>query len=163
MIATHKFTKIMAILAIAGADAFAADKRIIVSIPDRKLILLDGTRVERIYDVAVGAPATPSPSGEFKIVTRIPNPTYFGRGKVVGPGSANPLGSRWLGLSAKGYGIHGTNVPASIGKAASHGCIRMRKHDIEELFDLVGVGATVELDQERPAIFSLILAISVTE
>ena len=45
-----------------------------------------------------------------------------------------------MGLSAKGYGIHGTNVPSSIGKAASHGCVRMRRQDLEELFEMVMVG-----------------------
>jgi len=67
---------------------------------------------------------------------------------VVAPGKTNPLGSRWMGLSAKGYGIHGTNVPTSIGKAASHGCIRMAKHDLEELFEMVTVGTIVELQEE---------------
>jgi hypothetical protein len=50
-----------------------------------------------------------------------------------------------MGLGYKGYGIHGTNMPNSIGKAASHGCIRMRNHDVEELFELVQVGDPVEL------------------
>jgi lipoprotein-anchoring transpeptidase ErfK/SrfK len=54
-----------------------------------------------------------------------------------------------MGLSAPGYGIHGTNVPSSIGQAASHGCIRMRQADLEELFELVTVGTVVELQAER--------------
>ncbi len=54
-----------------------------------------------------------------------------------------------MGLSAKGYGIHGTNQPNSIGKAASTGCIRMGKQDVEELFAMVGVGDTVEIRAER--------------
>ena len=62
-----------------------------------------------------------------------------------------------MGLSAAGYGIHGTNAPRSIGKAASHGCIRMRQRDVEELFELVGVGATVELHGERPPTVARIL------
>jgi lipoprotein-anchoring transpeptidase ErfK/SrfK len=70
---------------------------------------------------------------------------------VVPPGKWNPLGTRWLGLSRKGYGIHGTNAPKSIGKAASHGCIRLRNSDIEELFDLVSVGDAVELVGEPAA------------
>jgi hypothetical protein len=54
-----------------------------------------------------------------------------------------------MGLSIQGYGIHGTNEPNSIGKAASHGCIRMAKADVEEIFDLVEVGDTVELVGKR--------------
>jgi L,D-transpeptidase ErfK/SrfK len=151
--------KLMAILAIAATDAVAGEKRIVVSIPDRKLVLLDGTRVVRIYDVAVGKASTPSPAGQFQIVNRVPNPTWYAPGKIVGPGQQNPLGTRWMGLSAKGYGIHGTNAPRSIGKAASHGCIRMRKHDLEELFELVNVGVPVELRSERPPVmFAIALA-----
>jgi lipoprotein-anchoring transpeptidase ErfK/SrfK len=133
-------------------------KRIVVSIPDRKLVLLEGKRVVKVYDVAVGKSSTPSPSGEFQVVNRIPNPTWYAPGKVIGPGKDNPLGTRWIGLSAKGYGIHGTNVPNSIGKAASHGCIRMRKHDLEELFTMVNVGVAVELRDERPAVVAMMIS-----
>jgi hypothetical protein len=61
------------------------------------------------------------------------------------------LGPRWLGLSRKGFGIHGTNDPRSIGKAASHGCIRLRNRDIRELFSMVNVGDTVEIRGESDA------------
>jgi L,D-transpeptidase ErfK/SrfK len=156
-----------AILAIATATfTFAADatapRRIVISIPDRKLVLLEGDKPIKIYDVAVGKAATPTPQGEFQIVNRIPNPTWYWPGKIVGPGKDNPLGSRWMGLNAPGLGIHGTNAPQSVGKAASHGCIRMRKHDIEELFNLVDVGTVVELAGERPQILAAVLAESVT-
>jgi len=156
-------TKLAAILAIAATDAFAedrksGDRRIVVSIPDRKLVLMDGRRVVKIYDVAVGKSSTPSPRGAFRVMNRIPNPTWYAPGKVVGPGKQNPLGTRWIGLSVKGYGIHGTNVPSSIGKAASHGCVRMRQRDIEELYDMVDVGVSVELASERPPILAIIYA-----
>ena len=68
-----------------------------------------------------------------------------------------------MGLSAKGYGIHGTNVPSSIGKAASHGCVRMRKQDLEELFEMVTVGTTVELQGEPSELVSKILSEAVSE
>ena len=123
----------------------AAHRRIIVSIPDRKLALLEDGRILKIYPVAVGASVSPSPTGEFKVINRVVGPAYYHEGKVTKPGKNNPLGNRWMGLSKKSYGIHGTNVPASIGKAASHGCIRMGKRDVEELFELVRVGDTVEI------------------
>ena len=66
---------------------------------------------------------------------------------VIPPGKANPLGTRWIGLSRKGYGIHGTNNPRSIGRRASHGCIRMRNRDVEELFEMVAVGDRVEISE----------------
>ena len=156
-------TKLAAVLAIAAVDIAAeersqAQQRIVVSIPDRKLVLLDGDRVVKSYDVAVGKVSTPTPEGEFEIINQIQNPTYYGTGVIIGPGNGNPLGTRWMGLSLKGYGIHGTNVPSSIGKAASHGCIRMRQQDLEELFALVKVGTTVELRGARPELSAQVLA-----
>jgi lipoprotein-anchoring transpeptidase ErfK/SrfK len=125
------------------------ERKIIISIPDRKLALIESGRVVKVYAVAVGSQATPSPSGAFRIRERITNPTYYAPGKVIGPGQANPLGTRWIGLSQRGYGIHGTNEPHSIGKNASHGCIRMNKADVEELFELVRAGDLVELHAKR--------------
>jgi len=122
---------------------------VLVSIPDRKLALLEDGNVVRIYRVAVGKASTPSPTGTFKVVNRVTNPTYYHKGQVVAAGKGNPVGTRWMGLSAKGYGIHGTNQPNSIGKAASTGCIRMGKRDLEELFELVTVGDPVEIRGER--------------
>lgn len=121
----------------------------LVSIPDRKLALVENGRVVRIYRVAVGKTSTPSPSGSFKIVNRVANPAYYHKGQVIAAGKGNPVGSRWMGLSVKGYGIHGTNAPGSIGKAASTGCIRMGQRDLEELFAVVNVGDTVEIRAER--------------
>jgi lipoprotein-anchoring transpeptidase ErfK/SrfK len=122
---------------------------ILVSIPDRQLALVDNGQVTKIYPIAVGANHTPSPKGNFTIISLVTNPTWSHKGKVAAPGKNNPVGSRWMGLSLKGYGIHGTNAPRSIGKAASHGCFRMGKRDIEELFALVHVGDTVAVRAER--------------
>ncbi len=142
---------------VRGADApgvvlngsqKAEPRRIVVSLAERRLALVDGVRVLRVYRTAVGAPGSPSPVGTFEIINRIENPTYYVPGKVIPPGPANPLGTRWLGLNLKGYGIHGTNQPKSIGKAASHGCIRMRNKDVEELFQLVLPGDQVEIHAE---------------
>lgn len=140
--------------AYAAADApraaTDAPRRIVVSIPDRKLAVIDAdASVVSVFSVAVGAPSTPSPTGTFTIVNRISNPTYYRPGTVIGPGTANPLGTRWIGLSEKGYGIHGTDAPGSIGYAKSHGCIRLRNRDVERLFTLVRPGDVVELHAER--------------
>jgi lipoprotein-anchoring transpeptidase ErfK/SrfK len=129
--------------------AKATVRWVLVSIPDRKLALFANGKVVRIYRVAVGKTSTPSPVGEFKIANRVTNPTYYHKGQVIGAGKGNPVGTRWMGLSAKGYGIHGTNQPNSIGKAASTGCIRMGKQDLEDLFAIVGVGDTVQIRAER--------------
>ena len=143
------------VMVMAAAEALAQEKlarpsrRIVVSIPDRKLSVLEDDRVVKIYQTAVGAPKSPSPAGSFTIVTQIPEPTWYTKGRIVPPGKSNPLGTRWLGLSKKGYGIHGTNAPGSIGRNASHGCIRMRNRDVEELFGMVAAGDVVDLFGER--------------
>jgi lipoprotein-anchoring transpeptidase ErfK/SrfK len=139
------------------ASAHQSQRLLIVSIPDRRLVLLEDGVTKRIYPVAVGKPSTPSPSGSFNIVRRVSNPTYSHKGLVVGAGPKNPVGSRWMGLSLKGYGIHGTNEPSSIGKAASHGCIRMAKADLEELYAQVQVGDAVEIHAEHDAVVELAL------
>lgn len=126
-------------------------RTVIVSIPDRKLALLEDGAVLKIYSVAVGKKSTPSPTGNFMITVRVTNPTYYHEGKIVEPGPLNPVGTRWIGLDQKGYGIHGTNAPHSIGRAASHGCIRMRKVDLEELFLQVRIGDSVDIRGERDA------------
>jgi lipoprotein-anchoring transpeptidase ErfK/SrfK len=124
-------------------------RRIVVSIPDRKLALLEDGHAVKIYYVAVGAQVSPSPSGEFQIAHRVSNPTYYKPGVVIAPGPGNPLGTRWIGLGVRGFGIHGTNRPSSIGKNASHGCIRLKNSDMEDLFARVRVGDRVSLLAER--------------
>ena len=166
-------TQLMAVLAFAALDARGQEaiqpvnpsetRHIVVSIADRKLVLFEGDRVTRIYDVAVGTKFTPTPRGTFAIINRAQNPTWYSPNGPVAPGKDNPLGSRWMGLSAKGYGIHGTNAPSSIGKAASHGCIRMRQQDLEELYTLVTVGTIVELQGEPSEFIANILTGTLSE
>jgi LysM repeat protein len=105
---------------------------IIVNIGAKRLTVYRNGTIFREYIVATGKPETPTPTGIFEIVN-----------KEIDPGG--PYGTRWLGLSAKGYGIHGTNNPASIGTAASNGCIRMYNEDIEALFDITSVGTIVRI------------------
>lgn len=86
----------------------------------------------KTYPVAIGKPSTPSPEGTFTIVNKSMNP-------------GGPYGTRWMGLSVAGYGIHGTNNPSSIGTRASNGCIRLFNQDINELYAHVPVGTTVKI------------------
>lgn len=88
----------------------------------------------KIYKVAVGKKSTPTPLGDW-VITQ----------KLVDPGG--PFGVRWMRLSVPwgGYGIHGTNNPSSIGKAASHGCVRMYNDDVVELYNMVGLGTPVSI------------------
>jgi len=130
-------------------EAPAPQREIIVSLEDHKLALVENGEVKKVYPVAIGKRSTPSPAGNFTIQRRVKNPTYHHDGKTVLPGPGNPVGTRWMGLSKPGYGIHGTNEPKSIGKSASHGCIRMAKADLEEFYELVAVGDTVRLIGHR--------------
>jgi hypothetical protein len=152
---------IAAMFLASQANAQDAVKRVIVvSLEDHKLALVEDGQVKKVYTVAVGKPSTPSPVGTFTIQRRVANPTYQHNGKIVPPGPRNPVGTRWMGLSKHGYGIHGTNEPNSIGKAASHGCIRMAKADLEELYPLVTEG-----NNESPSISAqpILLATSTTQ
>jgi lipoprotein-anchoring transpeptidase ErfK/SrfK len=159
---TAKWMAVMVLMALADAAAqnrgsSPTERVVLVSIPDRKLALIEEGRVVKVYPVAVGAEESPSPDGEFKIINRVDHPTYYHPGKVIRPGRENPVGTRWIGLSHPHYGIHGTNEPKSIGKAVSHGCIRMAKPDLEELFTLVHIGDTViirdESDEQTARVF----------
>ncbi len=106
--------------------------RIIISIAAKTLSLYREGRLVRSYPVATGKPTTPTPRGTFTIIN-----------KQVNPGG--PFGTRWMGLSEPHYGIHGTNNPASLGTAASNGCVRMYNDDVNELFNQVPVGTVVTI------------------
>ena len=107
-------------------------------------------RYWRSFPVAVGRPEFPTPLSHFTIVVKQRNPVVASTRFELGrrrepnpPGPGNPLGTRWMGLSAWGIGIHGTPDAASVGYSASHGCIRMRIPDAEWLFDRVRIGTHV--------------------
>ena len=158
----HQAVWRLAVVAVVTARAMAQaqqaqqpERRLIISIPDRKLAVVENGSVVKMYSVAVGADVSPSPSGTYRVVNRLTDPTYYHAGKVIPAGKQNPLGSRWMGLDRKSYGIHGTNQPKSIGKAASHGCIRMAKADLEELFNRVRVGDIVEIHADRDEVAAI--------
>lgn len=106
--------------------------RIVVSLSGRTLRLYEQDRLVKTYPIAVGKILTQTPRGEFVIVNRQPNP-------------GGPFGAYWLSLSKQHYGIHGTNNPASIGKAVSRGCIRMHNQDVLELASIVPNGTRVSI------------------
>jgi lipoprotein-anchoring transpeptidase ErfK/SrfK len=123
---------------------------IVIKRDTHHLTLYNGMRYVRVFGVATGQAQYPTPLGRFAIVAMWRNPWWFPPNSpwAVGehptpPGPGNPLGTRWMGLSSPGVGIHGTPKPESIGYSLSHGCIRMRIPDAEWLFEHVRVGATV--------------------
>lgn len=119
--------------------------KIEVSKSKNTLKLYTDNEAIKIYSVATGEKGA-TPAGKFKITTRMVNPVWYKTGAIVPAGSPeNILGTRWLGLSVPGYGIHGTVDPESIGKACTQGCVRMRNEEVEELFIIVPVGTEVNI------------------
>ena len=109
-----------------------------------------GATLLRTFGVATGQSIYPTPLGTFSIVDMQLNPWWrppdspWAKGlKPIPPGPGNPLGTRWMGLSAPGVGIHGTPDDGSIGYSVSHGCIRMHIPDAEWLFVHVRIGTPV--------------------
>lgn len=119
----------------------------------RELFLMDGPSLLKRYRVAVGMTGHPTPIGTWRIIRKKENPTWHNPNQpwsedmppFIGPGPSNPLGTRALYLNASGIRIHGTYLRNSIGRAASHGCIRMYREDSEELFELIPVGTLVRV------------------
>jgi lipoprotein-anchoring transpeptidase ErfK/SrfK len=130
----------------------------------RQLLLVEDGREVRRFRVGVGMPGWETPTGTFAVIEKTPDPTWKhpATGRLVPPGPENPLGSRWIGfhrdcqgrrgfngqqhLEVKGCvtsGFHGTPNRDSVGRAVSHGCVRMFDEDVRDLFDLVEVGTAV--------------------
>jgi len=123
---------------------------IVIRRDTNQLLLYAGAKVRHVFHVATGQSAYPTPLGRFQIVVKWENPWWYppnspwAKGaKPIPPGPGNPLGTRWMGLSAPGVGIHGTPDAASIGYSLSHGCIRMLIPDAEWLFNQVEIGTPV--------------------
>ncbi|MBI4355255.1 MAG: L,D-transpeptidase family protein [Candidatus Omnitrophica bacterium] len=99
------------------------------------------------YRISTGANRS-TPLGTFTIVNKVPHPAWYKVGAVVPANSPeNILGTRWLGLSQSGYGIHGTTDPQVLGQAVTAGCVRMANADVEELFTIVPLGTTVTITE----------------
>jgi lipoprotein-anchoring transpeptidase ErfK/SrfK len=119
-----------------------------------KLFYYNGMKLRRDFGVATGQSRYPTPLGKWEIIVKWRNPWWYPPAsdwakdaEPIPPGPGNPLGTRWMGLSAPAVGIHGTPDPASIGYSVSHGCIRMRIPEVEWLFTQVEVGTPVYIVQ----------------
>lgn len=125
---------------------------LVVSRAARQMTMYNGEKRVRSFSVAVGTPTYPTPSGVFSVIQKQVNPTWFppsspwaaGLGTIP-PGPGNPLGTRWIGTSAPGIGIHGTYADSSVGTAASHGCLRMHIPEVEWLYNYVKIGTVVRI------------------
>jgi hypothetical protein len=130
-------------------------KTITVVRSERQMWLWNGPKLEVTYPVAVGTPGHPTPLGNWKVVDKVKNPVWhnphapwsMGMPETLGPGASAPLGTRAIYLDAPGIRFHGTSNSGSVGTAASHGCMRMIRHDIEALYPLVPIGIPVFIMQ----------------
>jgi lipoprotein-anchoring transpeptidase ErfK/SrfK len=114
-----------------------------------------GGRLVAFYPASVGSPDRPTPTGTLKVTGTDEQPTYHynpqykfksvksKRPFEIKPGPNNPVGSYWIGLSAQGYGIHGTAEPDKVSKSASHGCVRLTNWDARVLGENIKRGTPV--------------------
>lgn len=121
---------------------------IFVDLSDRKAYLFQGETLVARYPVAIGRPGWETPVGTFQITDMQTNPAWISphTGRRVPPSPNSPIGDRWIEFASKGefkVGFHGTNQPNSVGLAASDGCLRMRRHDIHQLYSTVHIGTPV--------------------
>ena len=132
----------------------AAGVSIAINLPQRLLFHYVDGGLRAHYPVAVGLPDWPTPLGLFTIIEKEEDPTWDVPESIqeemrlegkkvltkVPPGPDNPLGRHWLRLSFGGVGLHGTNVPSSVYRVTTHGCMRMHPDDIADLFDRTALG-----------------------
>ncbi len=109
------------------------------------MLLKSDEELIKTYVVSTGKDGC-TPTGVFKIVNKLADPTWFKAGTVVPSGSPdNVLGTRWMGFDLSGYGIHGTTEPNELGKQVTQGCVRMSNAEVEELYTIVPVGTEVTI------------------
>ncbi len=135
---------------------------IVIDIAIRTLYWFQKGNLRARFPIGVGRTDWATPAGHYRIVGRREDPVWHvppsiqeemrAHGeevvRVVPPGPDNPLGKYWIQLSAPGYGLHGTNAPASVGKYASHGCMRLLPEHVELLYREARDGTPVDIVYE---------------
>ncbi len=152
------FAKAGAVIVVArpGEDRLAATvTRIEVDKAEREVRAYgDGDKLLAVYPATVGSSERPAPAGEWAVRTIAPNPTWsydpkrltFGKAAdkmTIAAGPNNPVGVMWIDLTKDTYGIHGAPDPRRVGKAESHGCVRLTNWDVQELGAAVKAGTAV--------------------
>ncbi len=138
-------------LVVSGEEAAEA-VRLVLRLGERRVYIYQGDTVAKSYPVAIGKEGWETPTGEFEVFSQISEPGWTNpfTNEVMGPGPNNPLGDRWIAFWTDGnnsIGFHGTPNRESIGKAASHGCVRMYNEDVKELYEIVTIGTPVTVER----------------
>ena len=128
---------------------------LVINIPEMRLFDATAPGGLKVLSAAVGDPEDPTPEGAFSVQGKRSNPAWNVPSSIreerpalpeqVAAGPDNPLGSRWMRIGRTSYGIHGTNNRWSIGRLATHGCVRLYEEDIQELFDRTPEGTPLRL------------------
>jgi lipoprotein-anchoring transpeptidase ErfK/SrfK len=139
-------------------DPALALRSVYVSVKDKMLDVYDGPRLIASFPITPGSKMLPAPPGRWVIIGMFTLPEFrwdeamleHGRRSSnffeIPPGPRNPVGILWTGLDKIGIGIHGTNVPETIGRAASHGCIRLANWDAIRFSTMVTTGNPVTIE-----------------
>lgn len=125
--------------------------RVVLRLGQRRVFVYRNDQQVASYPVAVGKPGWETPTGEFEVIQMVENPVWQNpwTGEVGSPGPNSALGLRWIGFWTDGkdtIGFHGTPTVNSIGRAASHGCVRMRNEDVVALFNQIEMGTIVVVE-----------------
>lgn len=134
-----------------------ANRKIFIDTKDRFLLIYDDKQLVAEFPITPGSSSLPAPLGLWKILGIATLPVFrhdegvLNRGEKssvfynLPPGPNNPVGILWMGLNKPHVGVHGTNNPETIGRAASHGCIRTANWDAARVKELVTVGNPVSI------------------
>jgi L,D-transpeptidase ErfK/SrfK len=124
--------------------------RLVIKLGERRVYVYQRDRVKTSFPVAIGRAGWETPTGRYQVIQMQHDPVWEHpfTGELVQPGSANPLGARWIGFWTDGtnyIGFHGTPNEETVGQSISHGCVRMFNRDVIQLFDWVKLGTPVEV------------------
>ena len=124
------------------------ETRLLLNLKKRRVFVYQGQKIIASYPVAIGRRGWETPTGQFRVIQMVREPVWEHpfTGQLVPSGKNNPLGARWIGFWTDGanfIGFHGTPQENLIGRAVSHGCVRMRDRDIKALFERVQIGTSV--------------------
>ena len=136
----------ISIIALTEDKAMAS--HISINLKERRVYVYQNSEVIKSYKVAIGKKGWETPKGNFAVMEMVENPQWKNpwNGRISAAGPNSPLGERWIAFSqqdGKYVGFHGTAGEHSMGKAVSHGCVRMRNQDVKELYEVVSLGIPV--------------------
>ncbi len=137
---------------VTPTNKVAMEVYLIVKRSQHRVYVYQGKQVIASYPVAVGKIGWETPLGNFRVFNMEENPIFknFRTGKIIPPGSENPLGVRWIGFWTDGKtqrGFHGTDEDELIGQSVSHSCIRMHNKDVIALYNQVKIGTIVIVER----------------